>query len=253
MSGIIGVTVGTPTSPAKMKEEINPVLMVNGTKPDATGNVNVSGGGGGGDPLLESRVQTLEGQVAQLLYSPITITSFSHSSGTREMGETVNNVTFNWTTNKTPTSLTLNGNSIEPELKSKTLTGLGLTSTSSFDLIAYDEKGNNKKTTTINFYNGVYYGVGYIPHVDSDFIKELSKDLRANKKPEFTVDAGSNQYIYYCLPVRMGKCSFTVGGFTGGFSLIDTIPFTNPIGYEEEYYIYRSDNTGLGETTVYVE
>lgn len=252
MSGIIGVTVGTPTSPAKMKEEIKPVLMVNGAKPDATGNVNVSGGGGG-DPLLESRVQTLEGQVAQLLYTPISITSFGHTAGTRELGETVNNVTFNWTTNKTPTSLKLNGESIEPELKSKELRNLGITSTRTFKLIASDEKGSVEKSTSIYFYNGVYYGVGNVPHVDSDFIKELSKDLRANKKPEFTVEAGSNQYIYYCLPVRMGTCSFTVGGFTGGFTLVDTIPFTNPSGYEEEYYIYKSDNAGLGETTVYVE
>ena len=48
MSKIIGVTVGTPLSAAKIEEELNPVKTVNGVKPDKTGNVRVEGGGGGG-------------------------------------------------------------------------------------------------------------------------------------------------------------------------------------------------------------
>lgn len=39
MSKIVGVTVGTALSPEKIKEKINPVLSVNGEKPDELGNV----------------------------------------------------------------------------------------------------------------------------------------------------------------------------------------------------------------------
>lgn len=46
MSKIIGVTVGTPTSPKTMEQEINPVKTVNGVSPDENGNVEVKGGGG---------------------------------------------------------------------------------------------------------------------------------------------------------------------------------------------------------------
>ena len=42
MSKIIGVTVGTNISPSKMKEEICPVLSVNGVKPDENGNVEIA-------------------------------------------------------------------------------------------------------------------------------------------------------------------------------------------------------------------
>lgn len=42
MSKIIGVTVGTNISPAKLKEELKPVLSVNGVKPDAKGNVKIA-------------------------------------------------------------------------------------------------------------------------------------------------------------------------------------------------------------------
>lgn len=38
---IIGVTVGTPTSPKKIEEEIKPIKTVNGKKPDENGNVEV--------------------------------------------------------------------------------------------------------------------------------------------------------------------------------------------------------------------
>lgn len=41
MSKIIGVTVGTPTSPFKMEQEIKPVKTINGVVPDANGNVEV--------------------------------------------------------------------------------------------------------------------------------------------------------------------------------------------------------------------
>lgn len=38
---IIGVTVGTPLSPAKIAEKIKPVKTVNGVAPDKNGNVRV--------------------------------------------------------------------------------------------------------------------------------------------------------------------------------------------------------------------
>ena len=39
---IIGITVGTPTSPSKIEEEIKPVKTVNGVEPDDNGNVVLS-------------------------------------------------------------------------------------------------------------------------------------------------------------------------------------------------------------------
>lgn len=38
---IIGVTVGTPLSPQKIKEKMSPVVSVNGLKPDENGNVEL--------------------------------------------------------------------------------------------------------------------------------------------------------------------------------------------------------------------
>lgn len=46
MSKIIGVTVGTPISPKKIEEKLNPVKTVNGNAPDENGNVEVVGNNG---------------------------------------------------------------------------------------------------------------------------------------------------------------------------------------------------------------
>lgn len=43
---IIGATVGTPISPKTIKEKINPILTVNGKRPDSIGNVEVEGNNG---------------------------------------------------------------------------------------------------------------------------------------------------------------------------------------------------------------
>jgi hypothetical protein len=45
MSRIIGVTVGTPTSPSRIEEAIKPIKTVNGIGPDENGNVEIAGGG----------------------------------------------------------------------------------------------------------------------------------------------------------------------------------------------------------------
>ena len=50
--------------------------------------------------------------------------------------------------------------------------------------------------------------------------------------------------------MSFGECEFKVGGFSGGFSLIDTIDFINPSGYTESYYIYKSIEPNLGTTKV---
>ena len=43
-----------------------------------------------------------------------------------------------------------------------------------------------------------------------------------------------------------------VGGFSGGFALVDTISYKNAYGHTEDYYVYRSDHESLGQTAVTV-
>lgn len=202
--------------------------------------------------LTGERFTNIEKQIADMLYEPIEIKSFTNDVNTKEIGSYVKNIAFNWSFNKTPKTVTLDGVGMLPEFTGYSKTGLNITENTTFTLEATDERDTvATKTTSITFLNGIYYGGAAMPEaLNSAFVLSLTKNLRSTKHPSFTVNAYAGEYIYYCLPKRLGACSFSVGGFTGGFFLADTISFTNASGYTEEYYIYRSDSAGLGKTTV---
>ena len=210
--------------------------------------------GGGASPDMLSRVETLESSVADLLYESITIDSFGHNAGVQEMGEVVEAVTLSWSLSKDPASLALDGEALDAALTSMTLEGLSLTDTTTWTLKATDERGAvAEKSATLFFLNGVYYGAAAAPEaVDSAFVLGLTKTLTDTRKRTVTVNAGEGEYIWHAVPVRLGKCTFKVGGFEGGFDLVAEQYFTNSKGYPEPYYIYRSGQTGLGSTTVEV-
>lgn len=188
-------------------------------------------------------------------YKPIAINSFNNNKNTVEMGATVTDVTLNWTLNKKATSLTLDGTSVPVTDVSKTFTAQSIKANKTYTLKATDEKNATAtKTTAITFLNGVYWGAKAEPGTyDSAFVLTLSKALQGAKAKTFTVNAGAEEYIYYALPSRFGTPTFNVGGFDGGFAKISTIEFTNASGYIENYDIWKSVNSGLGNTNVTVK
>ena len=208
---------------------------------------------------LEDNYGELKSVVDELLYVPISIVEFKSSVTSAEKGSTVTETTLSWVLNKDPEAVSIDGVALEPlESADYTMRDLAITANKKFTLSATDGKKTVTKDAAINFYNGVYYGVSEAPAAyDSQFIIALGnsgkKVLRGSKLTSFTVTAGEGEYIYYCLPVSMGTCSFKVGGFDGGFDLVATLAYTNEHGHTEQYYIYRSTNSGLGETAVEVK
>lgn len=193
-------------------------------------------------------IEQMKKDIADLKYVPIDITHISNSVGVVEMGRTVNGVILSWTTNKTPVSLTVDGESVDAAAESIQL-DTSITANKTFTVIATDERGATASaTTSITFHNGVYYGVG----TPTTNILTLNKKLQSGKDLTFTVDAGDGQNILFALPTRYGTPNFNVGGFDGGFHKINPINFTNASGYTESYDVWVSDNTGLGNTTVKV-
>lgn len=192
--------------------------------------------------------------IEDMAYVPIAINSFTNNVNTVEMGSTVTAVTLTWALNKEPVSQKVDNDAIDKSLRTKALTGQSITANKTFTLAAVDERDKTvTKTTAITFQNGVYWGVGDDrTSFDSAFILSLTRGLQASKAKTFTVNAGAGKHIYYAVPARYGACAFNVGGFDGGFGKVGTIQFTNGSGYTESYDIYKSDNAGLGNTTVKV-
>lgn len=102
------------------------------------------------------------------------------------------------------------------------------------------------KTVSLKFYNGIYYGKSNNTDYDAQLINSLTKVLSDSKNRTITVDASDGEYIYYCVPTRLGECNFDVGGF----DKVATIDYINSDNYTEQYDIYKSNNAGLGNTTI---
>ena len=203
--------------------------------------------------INKNDIELIKKEISDLTYVEIKITEITNNIKVSEMGSTVDSVRISWKINKTPTSLTLDGKSIDVSATSTLLTGLGLTTNKTWKLKATDERNYSyQRDTTLSFVNGIYYGVASESTYNNAFILALTKELSGSKAKTFTVNAGEGQYIYYCLPSRLGTPAFNVGGFDGGFKKVSTINFINASNYSEDYDIWKSDNSNLGDTTVKV-
>lgn len=205
---------------------------------------------------LQEAVDDLTDVVGDLSYEPIEITSFGHNAGVKEIGSTAASVTLSWALNKDPKSQNIDGTPMSLDARQYTIGTANLTGNKTYKLTVTDERDTSvSRTTTVTFLNGIYYGVGAVnaDNTNNAFIQSLTKVLSDTRVRDFTVTANTGEYIFYCIPSRLGTPTFFVGGFEGGFDLLKNIAYTNPSGYEEDYAVYRSVQTGLGKTTVNVK
>lgn len=191
-------------------------------------------------------------------YTPMSVMSFTGGSD-HEIGETVDTVNLAWKLNKTPATLTLDGQEIVKGEDgqfptSQPLTKQALKANKTYTLAVTDARGSKaSKTTSVLFHYKRYWGVGGNPadSVDSTFLLALAgSELGDSKAKTFTVNAAAGQYIWYAIPHSFGTPTFKVGGFEGGFNLVKTFDHTNASGATVSYDVWQSTNAGLGNTTV---
>lgn len=189
----------------------------------------------------EAEAEAIRARLDALEYEDITITSFTASPSTAELGTSAT-VNLAWSLNKPPTYQGIDGIPVQGNSKQYT----GITATRTFTLSATDGETTATKQATVAFANQIYYGTA----ADLSNVTALSKVLSNKKTRTITVDADAGEYIVYAIPARLGSVAFYVGGFEGGFEEAVEQTLVNASGYQEVYKVYRSTNSGLGETTV---
>lgn len=192
----------------------------------------------------EAECVDIRARLDALEYVDIKINSFAASPSICELGST-NTINLSWNVNKTPTAQNINGTPITGNSKQIA----GITSAQYYTLNVTDGKTNASKGVSVSFANQVYYGAA----VNITDVTSLSKILSNNPERTITVNAGEDEYIIYAIPARLGNVVFFVGGFEGGFEAPVEQMLENESGYRETYYVYRSTNANLGETTVEIK
>ena len=199
----------------------------------------------------DTSISNVKDALDKLLYFDLAISLSSNIASTLEKGRVVDNVTFNWTYNKEVVTQKFNGVLLDNSVRSYNYT-TPFNSNKTFTLNANDGNKDFSRNIGFSFLNGRYWGVSNASEYNSDFIKTLSKELSSSRNKTFTVNCGEGQHIFYCIPTSFGTPTFTVGGFSGGFSKVSTIQYSNIHGHVESYDIWKSTNSNLGNTTVVV-
>ena len=182
-----------------------------------------------------------------LLYKELEITMTKTTPEIGEIGETLD-VVFGWSYNKLVESQTFDSSEIS--IASRSLTVNGVTETTSKLLAASDGVKTKSKLITIPFKQACYYGVSIITPTSEAIINTFTRDLKFDKGSTVTITANNKEYIYFVLPKSLANITFYVGGFEGGFTVIDSNFKFHRYGNVYDCILIRSDNSGLGTTTI---
>ncbi len=214
------------------------------------------------DELIKKKQEQEDAEEAErnrLKFTSFNVTYYTkdgaHYSGSFEVGTAVTKIEVTWSFNKTPTTLTFNGETIDVNTTQFTVNG-EFRSEQSWRLQATDETGKQiSNSAYISFFSRTYYGTSeknLSPTLNREEILALNQTDDGSFLSSFTVTAAEGEYIYYCLPSSFGECEFSIDGWVGGFIELANGQFVNQSNGMTDYRIYRSEQSGLGNTTVNV-
>lgn len=195
-------------------------------------------------------IHNLKDALDTMLYKDLVI-NLQCSPSIAEYGQSIESITYTWSFNKNITEQTLDGIKLDINLRTYTIKG-PFDSTTSKTLIVNDGVKEFSKSAVLNYYPGIYFGCSDKLTLEMSDIIKFNNKLLPSKNTTVTVNAEQQEYIYICIPYIYGEAIFKVGGFEGGFALIDdnfTFNKYSPIRYR----IYKSDNKGLGNTTITIQ
>lgn len=192
------------------------------------------------------------------------ITAFAAVTPVVRVGSTVVNPAFTATHSATPVTLLLT-NTDNAESKNVVATpttpssSMSYTKTTNNATVTATLTGNDgisaaNRSASIAWRPDVYWGTGVAGLTTEAHIEALaSSELLASRVKTFSVNATGSLKVYLAIPASYGTPTFTVGGFSGGFTLVSaTISVTNVNGVTQNYALYESDTPGLGSISVVV-
>lgn len=231
------------------------ITDTNGPKTFEVYNGTSSGSGGSLTPEQLALLEKLSKWFDNENYETLTCTlNMNPSITTYEIGSS-QEVLFSWTFNKVPVEVTFNG--LPQDAAKEGTDTVIITSSSNGSRTCtlygkYTETETVTKSVTIKFRNKYYYGCAAQPNsVDSAFVKSLPTSYWAESKTiSFNPVCNAGEYVWYAYPKRLGAAQMWQGGFQGGFDSPISVTVTNNFGVKEDYYVYRSINSGIGEIAV---
>ncbi len=120
------------------------------------------------------------------------------------------------------------------------------------------DHGFRTDTTTKNY---IYWGLSeedgvytesHVLNMDRSTSSSNGRSASNDETFTWSVTAEAGEYIVFAYPTRLTTSGFYFDGSAqeGGMNSPQTLPITNANGWTEDYYLYRSENSGLGATSI---
>lgn len=199
-------------------------------------------------------IATVSDALDTILYTPITVNMIG--GGNYEKGQSIATVNLSWTLNKTPISQSIDQGvgSILPNITNHTINGANLTANKTYTITVSDGTQTAQNSTSYNFYNRAYWGIGAANQSSDVFILGLANSALTNQRQRtISFNVGAGQRGYYIIPSSFGTPVFVVGGFEGGFEYVGQVSHINTFGHVEFYNVYQTEQENIGNTTVVVQ
>lgn len=145
---------------------------------------------------VTDEINALKKLIDDATYSPITITSFTVTPSTAEIGSTVTSVALSWSLGgSAPTTLVVDGTTITSTAQTSLIrSGLSLKTNTTYSITATDAKAATaSKTALLSFLNRVHWGAASAPGTyNSAFVLGLASNaLASSRSRTFSVTAGA--------------------------------------------------------------
>jgi hypothetical protein len=176
--------------------------------------------------------------------------------GTYERGNTVTDVTLNWTCNKTMLTRTLSAPVPVADREQGqggtgqyTHTGADLDTSTTYTIEVGDGVNTATASTSVTFLDKVYYGVSELTSLDNQQTLDLGGVLSARADIDFAVD-GEGKYIYFLYPQEWGGLDVYVNGFVNTSWDLTVVPITSVYGIVKNYNRFRSLDLQEGDNII---
>lgn len=190
-----------------------------------------------------------------LLYTPVTITSFTNDVGTAEVGSSVPIVNLSWAYSKDIVQQTLSGVGNLPVVDRTYSWTTPVTTNTSWTLLCYDDLTMPAVTavTSVQFRFKRYWGVSANATLDTAGIKALAGSELADGREQTKTFNPVGQYVYFAWPSVFGAPTFVVNGLVNTDWVKNTVSaFLNDSGYNVPMDTYRLTYTQTGYREIVV-
>ena len=128
--------------------------------------------------------------------------------------------------------------------------------TTTFTLTAYDGATPRTSTTTVIFNNYIYYGASTTGSSFSEAnVEALTGVVSSSYTTARAINSGASQYVVLAYPATytsIHASGFIFNSVTCPFSAAETVSITNSAGFTENYKVFASTGTNLGNSTLTV-